>query len=112
MMDLGNLSGVFDKLGDLTKNSSALTEALQKIGGEKLLDGLKEAIQNKDYQKVEDTARSFGSAASGLGLKDLGQLCGDIVSAVKEKRFGELAGLFERVKKEYDTIAAKFSEAK
>ena len=111
-MDLGNLGGVLDKLGDLVKDPSALTELVQKVGGEKIIDSLKDAIQNKDYQKVEDTARSLNSAASGLGLKDLSQLRGEVLSAVKEKRFGDLMGLAEKLKKEYDTVVTKFSEAK
>jgi len=110
-MDL-NLGSVLGKLGDLAKDPSALAGLVQKIGGEKVIDGLKEAIQNKDYQAVENTARSLNNAASGLGLEDLSQVSGEVLSAVREKRFADLAGLFEKVKKEYNTVVSKFSEGK
>lgn len=111
-MDLGNLGGMMDKLGDLAKNLSNLNGLSQKFGGEDIIGSLKEALQKKDYQTVENTARSLGNAASELGLKDLSQISGEVVSAVKEKRFGDLNNLFDKIKKEYDVIAAKLSESK
>ncbi len=111
-LDLGNLGGMMDKLGGLAKNLSNLGELSQKFDGEKIFDSLKEAIQKKDYQAVENTARSLGDAASEFGLKELSQLSGEVVSAVKEKRFGDLNGLLEKVKREYDGIVSKFSESK
>ena len=111
-LDLGNLGGMVDKLGDLAKNLSNLSGGSQGINVEKIINGLKEAIQKKDYQTVENTARSLGDTASGLGLKELSQISGEVVSAVKEKRFDDLNGLFDKVKKEYDVIMSKFSESK
>lgn len=111
-LDLGNLGGMMDKLGGLSKNFSNLGELSQKFGGENIIDSLKEAIQKKDYQTVENTARSLGDAASEIGLDDLSKLSGEVVSAVKERRFGDLNNLLDKVKKEYDVIVAKLSEAK
>ncbi len=107
-----DLGGMVDKLGGLAKNLSNLGGLAEKLGGENIIESLKEAIQKKDYQMVENTARSLGDAASEVGLDDLSKLSGEVVSAVKEKRFGDLNGLLEKVKKEYDVIAAKLSEAK
>jgi len=94
----------------LAKNLSNLGGLAEKLGGENIIESLKEAIQKKDYQTVENTARSLGDAASEVGLDDLSKLSGEVVSAVKEKRFGDLNGLLEKVKNR-TPLAAESGEA-
>ena len=70
----------------MAKNLSNLGGLAEKLGGENIIESLKEAIQKKDYQTVENTARSLGDAASEVGLDDLSKLSGEVVSAVKASR--------------------------
>lgn len=65
------------------------------------MDVAKEAVEKKDYKKVETTLHSMKGAGASLGLDVMAQACHQVVAAVREGRYEEVEPLFENVQKQY-----------
>ena len=91
-------------------NEAVFIKFLKKFSDDKTYSILCEAIENKDYDSIEKSAHTLKGIAANLGLKTLQNSSNNIVSAVRNKEFDRVFGLFDNLQNDYNSIIDKLFE--
>lgn len=65
---------------------------------------LEEAVQKQDYQAVECEAHALKGVCANLGFERLREVCGELVSCVRENRSQDVTEDFPRVAEQYGIV--------
>lgn len=85
-------------------NEKLLERFIKKFPEDKNFEELKKAVQDDDYQVMERTAHTLKGVSANLGFSEIGDICADIVQAVRQEKQDTISLLFEELKVKYETI--------
>ncbi len=70
------------------------------VSGE-YMDNAREALEQKDYGRVETNVHSMKGSGASLGLEAMADACHQVVAAIRAGRFKDVEGLFSKADEQY-----------
>ena len=74
--------------------------------GIEITDGLRQAVEEKDYERIEREAHTLKGTAANLGFDLLSEKAAEMVENVRKNDYADLETIFGALSEEYGKIVA------
>ena len=97
-------------LGRFMGNKNLLTKFLGKFLEDNNYRLLDEALKVNDYETALAASHTLKGVSGNLGLDPLYHYSSEIVNAIREKRYGDIAPAFDQLKIHYEKVMSLLRE--
>lgn len=97
-------------LGRFCGNVSLLERFIKKFPQDTTFEKLKEGLECKNLEMIENMAHTLKGTSANLGFDQLSQLSANIVMAVRSRQTEDLEKMFQEVSEEYFYLLKCISE--